>query len=209
MIQNTNMPKISRPAPLPEKVVLEVDGAAGTGKTHFFGTVGKGGRVLMFDMEGGSVTYSSPAYLADPDATEPENIDIVRFDDVTDAKDMVFRVESALDYIIRTRELRRLQARRAGLAHRVPEDVPQPAPGARPPAVLRCPEPGALRHRHQGPQPADERCLLFASEVRTRRGAEQGHRAQRRGSVGLVGLLRLARRSRLLQRSHAGRTDHA
>jgi len=71
------------------------------------GTVGKGKKVIVLDVEGGSVTYSSPTYLADPNATEPENIDVLSFptegpDAPATARDLAHRVESVFDYLIRS-----------------------------------------------------------------------------------------------------------
>lgn len=103
MIATVGKPKTSKPASLPEHVRIEIDGVAGTGKTHLLGTVGKGNKILILDLEGGTVTYSNPVFRDDPNATELENIEVVRFDDVVSATDLVFRLESTFDYLIRSK----------------------------------------------------------------------------------------------------------
>jgi len=95
--------KFVSPSALPKYVNFGIGGVAGAGKTHLLGTVGKGRKVLIFDTEGGNVTFNSAAFLADPAATELENIHVVVFDDVTTTVEMVHRVEGALDHLIRTK----------------------------------------------------------------------------------------------------------
>jgi hypothetical protein len=100
MIQKNSPLPISKPSELPKFANIGLGGIAGAGKTHLLGTVGKGKKVLILDTEGGSSTYSSAAFKATADATD--KIDVITFDDVTKAADLVHRIESTLDYLIKT-----------------------------------------------------------------------------------------------------------
>jgi hypothetical protein len=102
MIQASPLKFVS-PSALPKYVNFGLGGVAGAGKTHLLGTVGKGNKVLIFDTEGGNVTFNSASFLSDPAATELENIHIVTFEDVTTTAELAHRVEGALDYLIRTK----------------------------------------------------------------------------------------------------------
>jgi hypothetical protein len=105
--------KSINPGQLPEFLNIGIGGQAGTGKTHFLGTVGKGNKVLLYDIEGGHVSFSSKSFQSDPDATQRENIEVVTFDDLLDpdnkkkgsekAAEMVHRIERDFDYLIRTK----------------------------------------------------------------------------------------------------------
>lgn len=103
MIPSSAKPQLTKPDALPKTKLMWIAGASGGGKTHLMATVGKGNKALIIDTEGGSVTYRSPAFLNDPAATEPDNIDILDLSRVTDLKDLVFQVDSTLDYLIRSR----------------------------------------------------------------------------------------------------------
>jgi len=100
MIQKAGTLPIKRPDQLPDFPNIGIGAVAGWGKTHLLGTVGKGNRVLILDTEGGTSTYSSPAFKAAEDATQ--NIDVITFDDVTDVNMLAHRVESTFDYLIKT-----------------------------------------------------------------------------------------------------------
>lgn len=95
--------KTSQPASLPSFVNLGLGGVPGAGKTHLLGTVGKGKRILVYDTEGGTVTFNSQAFKEDPAATEVSNIDVVTFEDITKTRDLVHRISSGLDYITKTK----------------------------------------------------------------------------------------------------------
>jgi len=100
MIQKPGTLPITKPSDLPKWGNFGLGAVAGWGKTHLLGTVGKGKRVLILDTEGGNSTYSSAAFKSDKDATD--KIDIIEFADVSTANDLVHRIESALDYLIKT-----------------------------------------------------------------------------------------------------------
>lgn len=107
MLGSVSKPITNKPSPLPTKARLLIDGLAGRGKTHLIATVGKGKKILVADLEDGTSTYSSDTYLNDPAGTEPENIDIIPFPTqgdgaITDVSEFVYRIEGALDYLIRT-----------------------------------------------------------------------------------------------------------
>ena len=100
-------PKTTKPADMPSTFNGLFFGASGIGKTHLMGTLGKGGKVLIADVEGGSVTFSSDPYLNDPNATDPSNIDVIPFpftgpDEVETAAELVHLIEGTLDWLIRT-----------------------------------------------------------------------------------------------------------
>lgn len=104
MIAKNNKPfQTVSPAALPKLGNLGIGGVAGVGKTFLLGTVGKGNKALVFDTEGGSVTYNNPDFEASPSATEASNIDVVTFDDVSDASALLHRIEGAFDYLIRSK----------------------------------------------------------------------------------------------------------
>lgn len=108
MVPQAGRPKTTKPPAMPEYLKLLAVGAAGAGKTHLFATVGKGAKVLSLDVESGSATYSSPPFLQDPAAADPGDIDIVAFptegpEAVKTAAELTFTVESAFDYLIRTK----------------------------------------------------------------------------------------------------------
>lgn len=92
---------ISKPASLPKYANIGLGGIAGAGKTHFTGTLGKDGKLLSLDIEGGTATFSSDAFKNDPNKTD--NIDVIRFDDVSNVVDLVAQVEQPLDYLIQTK----------------------------------------------------------------------------------------------------------
>ena len=94
-----------KPAQLPATYSMGIGGAAGSGKTHLLGTVGKGKKILVFDPEGGTTSFNSKTYLADKSGTEPDNIDVITFDNVKDSKDLVFQVESVFDILIRDKSI--------------------------------------------------------------------------------------------------------
>lgn len=92
--------KFKLPPALPEYGSFGLAGPAGVGKTHLVGTIGKGKKMLVFDSEGGSVTYSSKAFRNDPMAADNENIHIIDFPaDATPAA-LLHTVESVLDQLI-------------------------------------------------------------------------------------------------------------
>lgn len=100
-------PNTTKPSELPDTFNGLFFGASGVGKTHLMGTVGKGKKVLVADVEGGSVTYSSTPYQSDENATERDNIDIIPFpftgpDEVKTAAELVHLIEGTLDWLIRT-----------------------------------------------------------------------------------------------------------
>lgn len=101
MIQKPGSLKITHPAHLPQFANIGIGAVAGWGKTHLLGTVGKGNKVLILDTEGGTSTYSSPAFKAAEDATD--KIDVIRFDDVSSCQELTLRVEQAFDYLIKTK----------------------------------------------------------------------------------------------------------
>lgn len=108
MVPTAGKPKLAKPPALPEFLRLLVVGAAGAGKTHLFATVGKDAKVLSIDVEGGATTYSSPPFLQDPAAADPENIDIIEFptegpDAPANAAELIHRVEGVFDYLIRSK----------------------------------------------------------------------------------------------------------
>jgi len=92
---------VTKPPALPEFFNMGLGAIAGAGKTHLIGTPGKGKRILNLDFEGGTTTYSSKAFKTSPDVTD--NIDVINFDDVTDATSLIARVEGILDYLIVTK----------------------------------------------------------------------------------------------------------
>lgn len=100
MIQKSNPLPISKPSQLPKYANIGLGGIAGAGKTHLLGSVGKDKKVLILDTEGGSSTYSSASFKASPDATD--KIDVITFDDITKANELVHRIESAFDHLIKT-----------------------------------------------------------------------------------------------------------
>lgn len=69
------------PDELSQYLKMGLGGIAGSGKTHFAGTVGKGNKVLFLDMEGGAETFSSKSFRDDPNATERDNIEVVSFEE--------------------------------------------------------------------------------------------------------------------------------
>jgi hypothetical protein len=92
---------VSKPNSLPQFANIGLGGVAGAGKTHLVGTVGKGKKLLSLDTEGGTATYNSKAFLADPNATE--DIDVIRFDDVSNVTELVHRAEQPFDYLIQNK----------------------------------------------------------------------------------------------------------
>jgi hypothetical protein len=92
---------VTKPPALPEFFNMGLGAIAGAGKTHLIGTPGKGKRILNLDFEGGTTTYSSKAFKTSSDVTD--NIDVINFDDVTDATSLIARVEGILDYLIVTK----------------------------------------------------------------------------------------------------------
>lgn len=92
--------KFSLPSGLPEFGSFAVGGPSGTGKTHLSGTVGPDAKMLMFDSEGGSITFSTKAFKAAKDAGTNENLHIIKFPrDATPAA-LLHTVESVLDQLI-------------------------------------------------------------------------------------------------------------
>lgn len=102
MIQNGPGLIFTTPAALAKHVNFLFSGVAGAAKTTLLGTIGKGNKALIADVEGGTVTYQSAYFRQHPQAANIEDLHILGFDDVTTAQDLVHRVESALDYLIRT-----------------------------------------------------------------------------------------------------------
>ncbi len=92
---------VAKPPALPEFYNMGLGAIAGAGKTHLVGTPGKSKRVLNLDLEGGTTTYSSATFKSATDATD--SIDVISFDDVTDAVSLVGRLEGILDYLIATK----------------------------------------------------------------------------------------------------------
>lgn len=101
MIKSGTGLQVSKPSALPKYANIGLGGVAGAGKTHLLGTVGKDKKVLVLDTEGGNTTYSSAAFKSSPDATD--NVDVITFDAVSSANDLVHKVESTLDYLIKTK----------------------------------------------------------------------------------------------------------
>jgi len=93
--------KVSQPASLPSYANMGLGGIAGAGKTHLTGTLGKDGKLLSLDIEGGTASFNSQAFKNDPRRTD--NIDVIQFDDVTNTTDLVHQVEHPLDHLIRTK----------------------------------------------------------------------------------------------------------
>lgn len=105
MIPTAGKPAFTKPPAAPNRAVMEIDGLAGSGKTHLLGTVGKGGKILLIDTEDGAVSYSSDAYLNDPAATEPSNIDVLSLTGVSSAQELVFKATQAIDYVVRSKNV--------------------------------------------------------------------------------------------------------
>lgn len=96
--------EVKKPLDLPEYNNYLIDGVAGSGKTTLLGTVGKGNKILIIDMEGGSASYSSPVFSTIKDATEIENIDIVATDwDKLTAAQVIHAVEGVFDHLIKSK----------------------------------------------------------------------------------------------------------
>lgn len=101
MIQKAGALPITKPASLPKFANIGLGGQAGAGKTHLLGTPGKDKRVLIMDTEGGTSTFSSGTFTAAADKTD--KIDVISFADVSTANELVHRVESTLDYLIKSK----------------------------------------------------------------------------------------------------------
>jgi hypothetical protein len=89
------------PGALPEFTNMVIGGQSGTGKTHLLGTVGKGERALVLDLEGGTVTYNSEDFKDSEDASD--KIEVVTFDDLTKPQDLILRIEQVFDYVTRSK----------------------------------------------------------------------------------------------------------
>lgn len=101
MLKPNNKPfQTQAPGALPEFANMVIGGQSGVGKTHLLGTTGKGSKVLVLDLEGGTVTYNSPDFKSAPDASD--GIEVVTFDDLSKPQDLIHRIESVFDYAIRS-----------------------------------------------------------------------------------------------------------
>lgn len=86
---------------LAKYITFQIDGVAGSGKTTWLGTIGKGNKLLLLDLEGGAETFSSPGYEDIPDATEVSNISVVDLSSgITKAEQLVYEVEGVFDELI-------------------------------------------------------------------------------------------------------------
>lgn len=103
MINKSAGPKTSSPAALPKWGNFLISGVAGSSKTSLLGLIGTGNKALIMDPEGGTVSYHSAWFGQQPDAAKLDDLHVVSFDDVTTAQDLVHRVVSTLDYIIKTK----------------------------------------------------------------------------------------------------------
>jgi len=100
MIPKNTPIKSHPPAALPKWPNILLGGESGVGKTHFLGTVGKGNKVLVFDSEGGEITYSSKAFQRDQHSAYLSDIHVVSLNNFTDPAKLVHEIESNLDYLI-------------------------------------------------------------------------------------------------------------
>ena len=101
VIKTTSPIKFVTPSDLPRYANIGIGGVAGAGKTHMLGTVGAGTKVLVFDLEDGTTTFRSRSYIDDPNATD--QVHVVQFGDLTKTTELVGRLESAFDHLIRTK----------------------------------------------------------------------------------------------------------
>lgn len=103
--------EINTPNQLERYTRIGIGGQAGSGKTHFTGTIGPDKKILFFDLEGGSETFSSSSFRNDPNAAPLENIHTISFAEFErdnavkqglTPTDLIRKIESALDYLIQS-----------------------------------------------------------------------------------------------------------
>lgn len=78
---------------------ISLSSEAGGGKTHFLGTAKK---AAVIDTEGGSVTYSSPAFKNDPETTSPQILE-VRYEVDKKPMDYISPIMGVFDYVASTK----------------------------------------------------------------------------------------------------------
>lgn len=103
MIPKSKGPDTHSPSALPKHVNMLLSGVAGSSKTSQLGLIGKGNKALIMDPEGGTVTFHSRWFQDQEEAANLDDLAIIGFEDIESAADLVFRVESTLDYIIKTK----------------------------------------------------------------------------------------------------------
>jgi hypothetical protein len=96
-------PAFTTPAVLNETPNFLVAGVPGAGKTGLLGLIGPDGKAMMVDTEGGTATFRSPWFRSHPAAAQLENIHVIDATEAEDCNSLVFKIESALDYLIRTK----------------------------------------------------------------------------------------------------------
>ena len=103
MTPTNGSPQFSTPAALSKHPNIFIGGMPGAGKTSFLGSVGKGNRVLIADPEGGTATFRSAWFQGRESSAALDDLHVMSFGEETKAQEVLFKVESALDYLIRTK----------------------------------------------------------------------------------------------------------